>query len=442
MPFVEALRQLQLKVRPENFCIVHVSMVPIVGSDGEQKTKPTQHSVKELRGLGLVPDFIVCRAKVPVQDSSRAKIASFCNVPEDHVLSIHDLPNIYHVPLLMLEQNFHALLTKRLGLDEIAKVRQLNKQSTITYKSASILSRSNGAGDGNGVAMEQVLYPWDERFSADWTNMAIGAEKASDEAVVALVGKYTTQQDSYMSVISSLKHACIATNQKLRLIMLESSNLEPSVQLSNPALYEETWARLKEADGILVPGGFGIRGIEGKVEAIRYARENNVPFLGICLGMQVAVIEFTRSVLKRPLANSREFAPTISEHDAAVIFMPEGDRNQMGGTMRLGSRRTFMKEASIAKKLYHDEAFVDERHRHRYEVNPQLVHELESKGLAFSGKDISNERMEIVELDREKFPGHPYFIGVQFHPEFKSRPLRPSPVFLGLLEAIKTAPKR
>jgi len=218
--------------------------------------------------------------------------------------------------------------------------------------------------------------------------------------------------------------------------MLDSSNLEDSIKDSDPTLYKEAWDTIKAADGILVPGGFGTRGIEGKVQALKYSRENNVPFLGICLGMQAAVIEYTRSFLNRPLANSREFVPDISDKDAAIIFMPEVDKTNMGGTMRLGSRRSVLRAESKVRKLYNDAEYIDERHRHRYEVNPDLVDQLEQKGLKFTGKDDTGLRQECVELEN-----HPYFVAVQFHPEFKSRPMKPSPVFLGLLEAAKQSRK-
>lgn len=278
----------------------------------------------------------------------------------------------------------------------------------------------------------------DFQFNSDiqkkWYSMARSIDTASNIANIALVGKYTSQLDSYLSVISALKHACIASNQRLNLIMVESSYLEDDVKLENPALYEDAWNKLISAQGILVPGGFGIRGIEGKINAIKYARENKIPFLGICLGMQACVIEYTRAFLNKPLANSREFAPNINDNDSAIIFMPEGNKEQMGGTMRLGIRRTILDPNSRAFKLYGEKKEILERHRHRYEVNPTFVESLEEKGLLFTGKDENFERMEIVEIHSNE---HPYFIGVQFHPEFVSRPLSPSPVFYGLLNAVK-----
>lgn len=406
MPFVEALRQLQLKVSRENFCLVHISMVPVVGDSNEQKTKPTQHSVKELRSLGLAPDFIVCRAKTPVVQSARDKIALFCNVPESNVLSIHDVPNIFHVPLLMLEQNFHQLLYDRLGLAQLQAPSALPPSPSLSIVDSS--------------------------FKQSWVDLVAMIDTAEQEATVALVGKYTHSQDSYLSVISALKHACIHTGQRLKLEMIESTHLEQETAVSDPDLHSAAWARLGRADALLVPGGFGVRGIEGKVLAIRHARETGLPFLGVCLGMQAAVIEYTRTFLGRESANSNEFNPELRGHDAAVVFMPEGSRDTMGGTMRLGARKTLIAPGSKAMQLYGGKAHVSERHRHRYEVNPDIVSALEGKGLRFSGKDETAQRMEIVELEN-----HPYFVAVQFHPEFKSRPQRPAPVFLGLLQAVR-----
>ena len=241
----------------------------------------------------------------------------------------------------------------------------------------------------------------------------------------------------YLSIISALKHACIQTNQKLRLEMIESTHLEEEHKDSFPEQHALAWRKLQESDALLVPGGFGNRGIEGKIEAIRYARTNAMPFLGVCLGMQAAVIEYTRTFLGRNKANSNEFFPELSGEEAAVIFMPEGDKEVMGGTMRLGARTTLIESSSRASKLYNGKSSVSERHRHRYEVNPDLVALLEEKGLRFTGKDETKQRMEIVEID-----DHPYFVGVQFHPEFKSRPQRPAPVFLGLLQAVRDGKKQ
>lgn len=294
---------------------------------------------------------------------------------------------------MMMDQNLHESISKRLNLKENNK---------------------------------------DEKVKNSWVDMVNRIDNADEEITIALIGKYITQGDAYHSVISSLKHACIWTNQKLKLKLIESSSLEESMKNSDFKLYNEAWEILKNADGILVPGGFGNRGIEGKIQAIKYVRENQIPFLGICLGMQVAVIEYTRTFLNRPNANSREFNPSLNDDDAAVIFMPEGDKDNMGGTMRLGSRRTILRNGSKIKELYSNSEYIDERHRHRYEVNPNLVDLLERKGLKFTGKDETGMRQECIELE-----SHPYFVAVQFHPEFKSRPMSPSPPFLGLLQSAK-----
>lgn len=272
---------------------------------------------------GLAPDFIVCRSKSPVEKLSRDKISLFCNVPEQNVLSIHDVTNIYHVPTLMLTQNLHELLTTRLRLDKIASYVPLTH--IVVEEEGDSLPLLNKKID---TSLSGAV------FQKEWQRMTSRCDAAKEEALIALVGKYTNQQDSYMSVVSALKHSSIATGQRLKLVMVESSHLEDDFKHLEPQLYKLAWEHVRQADGIVVPGGFGIRGIEGKVEAIRFARENKIPFLGVCLGMQAAVIEFTRSVLKRTNANSREFAPQLSDGDAAVIFMPEGQRDQMGGTMR------------------------------------------------------------------------------------------------------------
>lgn len=432
MPFVEALRQLQLKVKPENFCLVHVSMVPIIGEDGEQKTKPTQHSVKELRGLGLSPDFIVCRAKSPVTQSSRDKIALFCNVPENHVLSIHDVNNTYNVPLLMINQCFEALLSKRLGLDQVALKQQQasNHGIPITFISKQI-------DNDNDNKKQSISFPWNPQFKSIWDNVVHKVDTANIDVSIALVGKYTVQSDAYLSLISALKHSSIATGQKMKLLMIESSHLEQYTHDTDPEIYYHAWETLRQANGVVIPGGFGSRGVDGMIEAVKYVRENNIPFLGVCLGMQVAVIEYTRNILLRKIANSEEFNSTLLPEDRAIVFMPEGSREIMGGTMRLGSRKTLIQEHSKAWSLYNQSNEIQERHRHRYEVNPKLVHLLEDHGLVFTGKDETGERMEIVELSKQSHPHHPYFIAVQFHPEFKSRPQQPAPVFFGLLDAAK-----
>jgi CTP synthase len=375
-PFIEALRQFQFRVGRENIIFVHVSLVPVMGPVGEQKTKPTQHTVKELRGLGITPDVLVCRAEAPLSDETREKLAAFCHVSPRAVMSAHDVSNIYRVPLLLQAQG----MCEALGID---------------CTKTDLMER--------------------------WEAMADRVDNLGQEVHIAMVGKYTGLTDSYLSVIKSLQHASFAVNRTLVIDWIEASNLENNSH--------SDWAVLKAADGVLVPGGFGDRGIEGKILAANYARVNSVPYLGICLGLQIATIEFCRNVLRLEGANSTEFDQNTA--NPAVIFMPEISKTHLGGTMRLGSRPTiFQVDDCKTRRLYGGGPQVDERHRHRYEVNPDLIQKIEAAGLVFVGKDETGLRCEIFELD-----GHPYYVGVQYHPEFKSRPERPSPPFLGLLKA-------
>ncbi len=380
-PYVEALRQFQFRVGRENVTFVHVSLVPVMGPVGEQKTKPTQHTVKELRGLGITPDILVCRSSAPLNDETRNKLAAFCHVQPKAVMSTHDVPNIYHVPLMLQEQ----------GLCDILEV---------DCAATSLLE--------------------------EWKTMAHHLDTLTEEVHIAMVGKYTDLSDAYLSVIKSLQHAAMAVDRKLVIDWIEASHLEPQWDKDES---DAAWAALKKTDGILVPGGFGDRGIEGKIAAAHHARTNNIPYLGICLGLQVATIEFCRNVLGLEGANSTEFEDNPAH--AAVVFMPEISKTHLGGTMRLGTRPTLWQVDSCQiRTLYGPGDAVDERHRHRYEVNPDLIERIEAAGLVYVGKDDSGQRCEIFELE-----GHPYYVGVQFHPEFKSRPNRPSPPFLGLLQA-------
>ncbi len=387
-PYVEALRQFQFRVGRENVTFVHVSLVPVLGPVGEQKTKPTQHTVKELRGLGITPDILVCRSSAPLNDETRNKLAAFCHVLPQAVMSTHDVPNIYHVPLMLQEQG----LCEILGVD---------------CSATNLLN--------------------------EWRAMAHHLDTLTEEVHIAMVGKYTDLSDAYLSVIKSLQHAAMAVDRKLEIDWIEASHLEDGWTAEE---HEAAWKMLNNADGVLVPGGFGDRGIEGKVLAAHHARTKDVPYLGICLGLQIATIEFCRNVLGMDGANSTEFEDN-PEH-AAVVFMPEISKTHLGGTMRLGSRPTLWQhQGSAIRDLYGPGEAVDERHRHRYEVNPDLIERIESEGLVFVGKDESGQRCEIFELN-----DHPYYVGVQFHPEFKSRPGRPSPPFLGLLKAATGQLKR
>ena len=390
-PFVEALRQFQFRVGQENVCFVHVSLIPVMGPVGEQKTKPTQHTVKDLRGLGINPHMLVCRSKSPLIDETRQKISAFCHVPPEAVISAHDVSNIYQVPIMMESQGVTKMLSERFGFKLSSKRKLLE----------------------------------------DWKDLADHVDSLEDaeEVHIAVAGKYTDLSDSYLSIIKALQHASFKVDRKLVIDWIESSVLDEDAKKTDLESYERAWDLLKAADGILVPGGFGIRGIEGKIKAAEYARENSVPYLGVCLGLQVATIEFCRNVLGLEGANSTEFDEEPPH--AAVVFMPEISKTHMGGTMRLGTKPTpFLVDDCKIKRLYGGADHVDERHRHRYEVNPDLIKEIEESGLVFVGKDETGERCEIIELE-----GHPYFVGTQYHPEFKSRPGRPSPPFLGLLMA-------
>ena len=388
-PFVEALRQFQFRVGRENICFVHVSLVPVMGPVGEQKTKPTQHTVKELRGLGIIPDILVCRSAKPLQDDTRAKLAAFCHVSEDAVVSAHDVSNIYRVPMMLEEQGVSGVLSGLFGFE----------------------------------------LPSERPLLDDWKAMADRVDNPAEEVHIATVGKYTGLSDSYLSVIKALQHSSYAVGRKLVIDWIESADLDDQTASADPEAHAAAWELLKGADGVLVPGGFGIRGIEGKIKAAEYARKNNVPYLGVCLGLQVATIEFCRNVLGMEGANSTEFDEDTPH--PAVVFMPEISKTHMGGTMRLGTKPTpFLVDDCKIRRLYGGADHVDERHRHRYEVNPDFIEQIEEAGLKYVGKDETGQRCEIMELD-----GHPYFVGTQYHPEFKSRPGRPSPPFLGLLMA-------
>lgn len=398
-PFVEALRQFQFKVGKENFALIHVSLVPVI--HGEQKTKPTQAAIKGLRSLGLVPDMIACRCSETLDKPTIDKIAMFCHVGPEQVVNVHDVNSTYHVPLLLLEQKMIDYLHARLKLDEISLTEE-EKQ-----RGLELLSKWKATTGNFDESMETVK--------------------------IALVGKYTNLKDSYLSVIKALEHSSMKCRRKLDIKWVEATDLEPEAQESNKTKFHEAWNMVSTADGILIPGGFGVRGTEGMVLAARWARENHIPFLGVCLGLQIATIEFTRSVLGRKDSHSAEFYPDIDEKNHVVVFMPEIDKETMGGSMRLGLRPTFFQnetEWSQIKKLYGDVSEVHERHRHRYEINPKMVDELENNGLIFVGKDDTGKRCEILELKN-----YPYYIATQYHPEYTSKVLDPSKPFLGLVAA-------
>ena len=385
-PFVEALRQFQFRVGQENVCFVHVSLVPVMGPVGEQKTKPTQHTVKELRGLGIIPDILVCRSEKPLEEETRAKLAAFCHVGTDAVVSAHDVSNLYQIPISLYEQSVLNKVSNHLGFEVPDSLPMLD----------------------------------------DWKHMADKVDRLEEQVHIAMVGKYTGLSDSYLSVIKALQHSAFAVDRKLIIDWIESTDLDPHNVTEK---HDEAWELLRAADGILVPGGFGNRGVEGKIAAANYARVNNVPYLGVCLGLQIATIEFCRNVLGLENANSTEFDENTP--NPAVVFMPEISKTHMGGTMRLGTKPTpFLVDDCKIRRLYGGAEHVDERHRHRYEVNPDLIERIEAEGLVYVGKDETGQRCEIMELEN-----HPYYVGTQYHPEFKSRPNRPSPPFLGLLKA-------
>jgi CTP synthase len=387
--FLEALRQFPFRVGADNFCLCFVSLIPCLS--GEQKTKPTQHGVRDLRSLGLSPAVIFCRSTQELEQSTKQKISNFCQVAVDNVLSVHDVNNVYHVPGLLEAQGLHKILQEELKLDG-------------------------------------PLVP-DLRA---WKIMASSVETAEHTCQIALIGKYTGLQDSYLSVIKSLRHAAIACGVKLDLQWIEAGMLEDAAQEG----HDEAWTKLKAADGVIVPGGFGQRGWQGKLNAAQYCRENGKPYLGVCLGFQAAVVEYCRNVLNWEGADSTEFEENTPH--PTVLFMPEIDKETMGGTMRLGARMTKFTHKypdgsmSTTQLLYGGAEMVSERHRHRYEVNPEKVDAIHQGGLLLVGRDETGERMEVAELPRSQ---HPFYVGCQFHPEFLSRPLKPSPPFHGLIMA-------
>ncbi|XP_034247518.1 CTP synthase 1 [Thrips palmi] len=391
MPFVEAFRQFQFRVKRENFCCAHVSLVPQPRSTGEPKTKPTQSSVRELRGLGLSPDLIVCRSEKPIGQSVRDKVSNFCHVGPEQVICIHDLSSVYRVPILMEGQGVVEFLKERLHLN--------------------------------------FTLPQPKSYMMKWRNLADRVDLLRKEVNIALVGKYTKLEDSYASVLKALQHAAIDVGYKLNVSLIEACNLEKATKIDDPVMYHKAWQTLCKSDGVIVPGGFGKRGFEGKLEACQWCREMQKPFLGICLGLQAAVVEFSRNVLKLDRANSTEVDPETPH--PLIIDMPEHNQGVMGGTMRLGKRTTvFTSDKSVMKQLYGNKPSVDERHRHRFEVNPKYVKQLEAAGLKFTGHDTNNTRMEILEMDN-----HPYYVATQYHPEYLSRPLKPSAPFMGLILA-------
>ena len=377
MPFLEAARQIGRELgRGENVLFIHCTLIPIMGSVGEEKSKPTQHSVKELMSAGIRPDIIVGRCSRELSPSARAKIAMFCDVDEHAVISCPDARSIYEVPLVLEKQGVVEYIVSKMKLD--AK----------------------------------------ERDMADWERFLKNVVEPKSEVTVALVGKYTALADSYLSQLESLTHAGAERACHVKVKFVDSDDL----------IHNDPDTILSDVDGVLVPGGFGIRGVEGKIAAEKYAREHRIPFLGVCLGFQIATIEIARDILGLKDADSTEFEPETG--NPVIFIMPEQEGiTDMGGTMRLGAQRVLVKEGSRAATLY-GSTDISERHRHRYEVNPDYIERFENAGWHFTGRSEDGSKMEIGELD-----GHPYFVASQFHPEFKSRPGHPSPLHQGLIDA-------
>ncbi|KAH7382061.1 CTP synthase [Cadophora sp. MPI-SDFR-AT-0126] len=408
-PFLEALRRLRGRVGMDSWAHILVTLVPMI-MNREQKTKPTQAAMKDILSTGLRPDMIACRCEVRLDDSTIEKVASSCNVERAQILAVHNVASTYLVPALLEDQGLVRSLSRLLRLDDHPK----SLQDTV-----------------NGASM------WE-----NWKMLTAPRDDSCGTVTIVLVGKYTSFMDSYMSVLKALEHSVMSCRYKLNLVAIDSSQLETPDSTSRHADsdYVLAWGKLRQADGILIPGGFGTRGTEGMIAAARWARESNTPFLGICLGMQIAVIEFARHVCSIPQAGSIELFPECP--DPVIIFMPEIDKANMGGTMRLGSRSTVFQPGSTwskVRKLYAQMDVISERHRHRYEVNPEYLEQLSKGGLHFVGKDDDGVRMEILELK-----DHPWYVGVQFHPEYLSRVLRPSRPFLGFVSAAishQTTPK-
>jgi CTP synthase len=385
LPFLEAIRQMRAELGAERALFIHLTLVPYIRSAGEIKTKPTQHSVKELRSIGIQPDILVCRSEQTIPDSDRRKIALFTNVEEKAVISAVDADSIYRIPLLLHEQ----------GLDDIV----VNK-------------------------LRLNVPPAD---LSEWQKVVNALSHPTAEVNIAIVGKYVDHSDAYKSLNEALIHAGISTLNKVKIIYIDSETIE-----------DEGTAKLNNSDAILVPGGFGERGIEGKIATVRYARENNIPYLGICLGMQVAVIEFARDVAGLEGAHSTEFLPNSPHPVIGLITEWMDDKGQLeirdeqsdlGGSMRLGGQQCRLKPGTLAYQMYQKDV-INERHRHRYEFNNQYLARLEQAGLRFSGKSIDGRLVEVIEI-----PDHPWFLACQFHPEFTSTPRRGHPLFSGFVRA-------
>ncbi|MDV2886500.1 CTP synthase [Alkalihalophilus pseudofirmus] len=376
LPFLEAIRQIKSDIGMDNVMYVHCTLIPYLAAAGEMKSKPTQHSVKELRSLGIQPNVIVVRTEKPVPQDMKEKIALFCDINKDSVIEARDAETLYQVPLELQAQNFDQIVCDHLKLD--------TKQAEMT----------------------------------EWTSLVEKVQNLSSKVKIALVGKYVALPDAYLSVAEALRHAGYAYDADLEIDWVDAEKVTD----------ENVESLLKDADGILVPGGFGDRGIEGKISAIKYARENHVPFLGICLGMQLATVEFARHVLGLEDANSAELNPA-TPYPIIDLLPEQKDVEDLGGTLRLGLYPCKLVDGSLAQAAY-GEQVVYERHRHRYEFNNEYREQMEKAGFTFSGTSPDGRLVEIVELE-----DHPYFIASQFHPEFVSRPTRPQPLFRDFIGA-------
>ncbi len=373
LPFLEAIRQFRLDVGRDNVCYVHVTLVPFIGPAGEQKTKPTQHSVTELRSRGIQPDVIVCRSDRPISDGLRSKISNLCDVPVDGVINAPDATSLYEIPLTMHEAGLDSYVGEILRLD--------NKNPDLT----------------------------------EWRSLVAQVEDAWKPLKIGIVGKYVSLPDAYLSVAESLRHAAIKHAVDIEIEWIMSDHVEG-------LLVDE---KLGHLDGIILPGGFGERGVAGKVEAARFARETNMPCLGLCLGMQVMTIEYARNVLGMSGANSSEFdtQDSVTPYPVIDLMKSQRDVTDMGGTMRLGAYVAVLDEGSQVADIY-GQTVISERHRHRYEFNPKFRSRFEESSLKCSGNSPDGNLVEFVELE-----GHPFWIGTQAHPELKSRPNRPAPLF-------------
>ncbi len=378
-PFLEALRQMRNEIGRENVFFIHVTWLPYIGATGEIKTKPTQHSVAALRSIGISPNMIIARSDHPVDDSLRDKIALFCDVEKRAVIPMVTTPVLYEVPLLLEEAGVGDYLVEKLGLE------------------------SRKRPDWN-----------------PWQQLVEKVRREKPKVRVALVGKYVELHDAYMSVREALRHAALSLGVEVEIAWVHSADLEK----------RKSWEVVEAAHGILVPGGFGSRGIEGKIQAARYARENKVPYLGLCLGMQLMVVEFARNVLGYEDANSTEFDRNTT-HPVIDLMLEQRAITDMGGTMRLGLYPCVLRPGSKAAECY-GVAQVDERHRHRFELNNAYREELEKNGMVMSGVSPDGKLVEIAEI-----ADHPFMLGSQFHPEFLSRPMKPHPLFVGFMKAAK-----